>query len=104
MYSTQRDKMILKYIEEHGCLSRKNAAILFFKNDKHVSETMNRLLKQIPTYENLYNLNEKLYKEKLFKHIVNKLYMKGSLWFKSCWFDNETTVIKSIDEIKFWNC
>ena len=46
MYSTQRDKMILKYIEEHGCLSRKNAAILFFKNDKHVSETMNRLLKQ----------------------------------------------------------
>ena len=56
------------------------------------------------TPKNLYFDYNSIKKEKLFKHIVNKLYMKGSLWFKSCWFDNETTVIKSVNEILLQKC
>ena len=56
------------------------------------------------TPKNLYFDYNSIKKEKLFKHISNKLYMKGSLQFNSCWIDNETTVIKSIDKIKFWHC
>lgn len=29
---------------------------------------------------------------------------QGNIWFQSCWIDNETTVIKSVNEIKLSNC
>ena len=59
------------------------------------------------TPKNLYFDYNSIKKEKLFKSVFNNKYHyldQGNLWFNSCWFDNETTVIKSIDEIKLWNC
>ena len=59
------------------------------------------------TPKNLYFDYNSIKKEKLFKSVFNNKYPymnQGNIWFKSCWFDNETTVIKSIDEIKLWNC
>ena len=59
------------------------------------------------TPKNLYFDYNSIKKEKLFKSVFNNKYHymdQGTIWFNSCWFDNETTVIKSIDEIKFWNC
>ena len=57
--------------------------------------------------KNLYFDYNSIKKEKLFKRVFNNNspYLdQGNLWFNSCWFDNETTVIKSIDKIKLWNC
>ena len=59
------------------------------------------------TPKNLYFDYNSIKKEKLFKSVFNNKYPymnQGNIWFRSCWFDNETTVIKSIDEIKLWNC
>ena len=59
------------------------------------------------TPKNLYFDYNSIKKEKLFKCVFNNNspYLdQGNIWFHSCWFDNETTVIKSIDEIKFWHC
>ena len=59
------------------------------------------------TPKNLYFDYNSIKKEKLFKHVFNNNYPyldQGNILFQSCWFDNETTVIKSVDEIKFWNC
>ena len=59
------------------------------------------------TPKNLYFDYNSIKKEKLFKRVFNNKYPyidQGNIWFKSCWIDNETTVIKSIDEIKLWNC
>ena len=59
------------------------------------------------TPKNLYFDYNSIKKEKLFKPIFNDTYPytdQGNIWFQSCWFDNETTVIKSIDKIKLWNC
>ena len=59
------------------------------------------------TPKNLYFDYNSIKKEKLFKSVFNNKYHymdQGTIWFNSCWFDNETTVIKSIDEIKLWNC
>ena len=59
------------------------------------------------TPKNLYFDYNSIKKEKLFKSVFNNKYHdinQGNIWFQSCWFDNETTVIKSIDEIKLWNC
>lgn len=59
------------------------------------------------TPKNLYFDYNSIKKEKLFKRVFNNNnpYLdQGNIWFQSCWFDNETTVIKSIDEIKLWNC
>ena len=73
-----------------------------FKNINFVGGTLCGI-----TPKNLYFDYNSIKKEKLFKRVFNNNYPymdQGNLWFKSCWFDNETTVIKSIDEIKFWNC
>ena len=59
------------------------------------------------TPKNLYFDYNSIKKEKLFKSVFNNKYPyinQGNIWFKSCWFDNETTVIKSIDEINLCNC
>ena len=59
------------------------------------------------TPKNLYFDYNSIKKEKLFKSVFNNnspYQDQGNIWFHSCWFDNETTVIKSVDEIKFWNC
>ena len=59
------------------------------------------------TPKNLYFDYNSIKKEKLFKRVFNNnspYYDQGNIWFRSCWFDNETTVIKSVDEIKLWNC
>ena len=59
------------------------------------------------TPKNLYFDYNSIKKEKLFKSVFNNKYHyidQGNIWFKSCWIDNETTVIKSIGEIKLWNC
>ena len=59
------------------------------------------------TPKNLYFDYNSIKKEKLFKRVFNNTYPyydQGNIWFRSCWIDNETTVIKSIDEIKLWNC
>ena len=59
------------------------------------------------TPKNLYFDYNSIKKEKLFKRVFNNNnpYMdQGNIWFKSCWFDNETTVIKSVNEIKLSNC
>ena len=59
------------------------------------------------TPKNLYFDYNSIKKEKLFKRVFNNKYPyinQGNIWFQSCWFDNETTVIKSIDKIKLWNC
>ena len=73
-----------------------------FKNINFVGGTLCGV-----TPKNLYFDYNSIIKEKLFKSVFNNNnpYLdQGNLWFNSCWFDNETTVIKSIDEIKFWNC
>ena len=73
-----------------------------FKNINFVGGTLCGV-----TPKNLYFDYNSIKKEKLFKSVFNIKYHyldQGNLWFNSCWFDNETTVIKSIDEIKFWNC
>ena len=59
------------------------------------------------TPKNLYFDYNSIKKEKLFKRVFNDTYPylnQGNIWFNSCWIDNETTVIKSIDKIKLWNC
>ena len=59
------------------------------------------------TPKNLYFDYNSIKKEKLFKCVFNNTYPyydQGNIWFRSCWIDNETTVIKSIDKIKLWNC
>ena len=59
------------------------------------------------TPKNLYFDYNSIKKEKLFKRVFNNKYPyinQGNIWFRYCWIDNETTVIKSIDEIKLWNC
>ena len=59
------------------------------------------------TPKNLYFDYNSIKKEKLFKRVFNNTYPyydQGNIWFRSCWIDNETTVIKSIDKIKLWNC
>ena len=73
-----------------------------FKNINFVGGTLCGI-----TPKNLYFDYNSIKKEKLFKSVFNNKYHyldQGNLWFNSCWFDNETTVIKSIDEIKLWNC
>ena len=73
-----------------------------FKNINFVGGTLCGV-----TPKNLYFDYNSIKKEKLFKSVFNIKYHyldQGNLWFNSCWFDNETTVIKSIDEIKLWNC
>ena len=59
------------------------------------------------TPKNLYFDYNSIKKEKLFKPIFNDTYpymKQGNIWFESCWIDNETTVIKSVNEIKLENC
>lgn len=59
------------------------------------------------TPKNLYFDYNSIKKEKLFKHVFNNNYPyldQGNILFQSCWFDNETTVIKSVNEIKLSNC
>ena len=59
------------------------------------------------TPKNLYFDYNSIKKEKLFKRVFNNTYPyydQGNIWFRSCCIDNETTVIKSIDKIKLWNC
>ena len=59
------------------------------------------------TPKNLYFDYNSIKKEKLFKRVFNNnypYYDQGNIWFRSCCIDNETTVIKSIDKIKLWNC
>ena len=58
------------------------------------------------TPKNLYFDYNSIKKEKLFKRVFNNSHYinQGNIWFQSCQIDNETTVIKSIDEIKLWNC
>lgn len=73
-----------------------------FKNINFVGGSLSGI-----TPKNLYFDYNSIKKEKLFKRVFNNNYPyqdQGNIWFKSCWFDNETTVIKSIDEIKLWNC
>ena len=73
-----------------------------FKNINFVGGSLSGI-----TPKNLYFDYNSIKKEKLFKRVFNNNspYLdQGNIWFHSCWFDNETTVIKSIDEIKFWNC
>ena len=59
------------------------------------------------TPKNLYFDYNSIKKEKLFKPIFNDTYpymKQGNIWFESCWIDNETTVIKSVNEIQLQNC
>ena len=59
------------------------------------------------TPKNLYFDYNSIKKEKLFKPIFNDTYTymkQGNIWFESCWIDNETTVIKSVNEINLENC
>ena len=73
-----------------------------FKNINFVGGTLCGI-----TPKNLYFDYNSIKKEKLFKSVFNNKYHymdQGNLWFNSCWFDNETTVIKSIDEINLCNC
>lgn len=59
------------------------------------------------TPKNLYFDYNSIKKEKLFKSVFNKKYPyinQGNIWFESCWIDNETTVIKSVNEINLSNC
>ena len=73
-----------------------------FKNINFVGGSLSGI-----TPKNLYFDYNSIKKEKLFKRVFNNNYPyqdQGNIWFHSCWFDNETTVIKSIDEIKLWNC
>ena len=59
------------------------------------------------TPKNLYFDYNSIKKEKLFKHVFNNNnpYLdQGNIQFQSCQIDNETTVIKSVNEIKLSNC
>ena len=59
------------------------------------------------TPKNLYFDYNSIKKEKLFKHVFNNKYPymdQGNILFQFCWIDNETTVIKSVNEIKLSNC
>ena len=59
------------------------------------------------TPKNLYFDYNSIKKEKLFKPIFNNTYpymKQGNIWFESCWIDNETNVIKSVNEIQLENC
>ena len=59
------------------------------------------------TPKNLYFDYNSIKKEKLFKPIFNDTYpymKQGNIWFESCWIDNETNVIKSVNEIQLENC
>ena len=59
------------------------------------------------TPKNLYFDYNSIKKEKLFKRVFNNKYPyinQGNIWFRSCWIDNETTVIKSVNEIYLSNC
>ena len=61
------------------------------------------------TPKNLYFDYNSIKKEKLFKSVFNNKYtyivlLKGNIWFQSCQIDNETTVIKSVNEINLSNC
>ena len=73
-----------------------------FKNINFVGGTLCGV-----TPKNLYFDYNSIKKEKLFKSVFNNKYPyinQGNIWFKSCWFDNETTVIKSVNEIYLSNC
>ena len=59
------------------------------------------------TPKNLYFDYNSIKKEKLFKSVFNNKYHyinQGNIWFQSCQIDNETTVIKSVNEINLSNC
>ena len=59
------------------------------------------------TPKNLYFDYNSIKKEKLFKSVFNNKYPyinQGNILFRSCWIDNETTVIKSVNEIYLSNC
>ena len=59
------------------------------------------------TPKNLYFDYNSIKKEKLFKSVFNNKYPyinQGNIWFQSCQIDNETTVIKSVNEINLSNC
>ena len=73
-----------------------------FKNINFVGGSLSGV-----TPKNLYFDYNSIKKEKLFKSVFNNKYpyhYQGNIWFRSCCIDNETTVIKSVDEITFWNC
>ena len=71
-----------------------------FKNINFVGGTLCGV-----TPKNLYFDYNSIKKEKLFKSVFNNRYMGwGTIWFNSCWIDNETTVIKSVDEILLQKC
>ena len=71
-----------------------------FKNINFVGGTLCGV-----TPKNLYFDYNSIKKEKLFKSVFNNRYMgQGTIWFNSCWIDNETTVIKSVDEILLQKC
>ena len=71
-----------------------------FKNINFVGGTLCGV-----TPKNLYFDYNSIKKEKLFKRVFNNLYMgQGTIWFNSCWIDNETTVIKSVNEILLQKC
>ena len=59
------------------------------------------------TPKNLYFDYNSIKKEKLFKSVFNNKYHyinQGNIWFQSCQIDNETTVIKSVNEINLSKC
>ena len=59
------------------------------------------------TPKNLYFDYNSIKKEKLFKPIFNQKYpyiKQGNIWFISCWIDNETVDIESVNEINVENC
>ena len=59
------------------------------------------------TPKNLYFDYNSIKKEKLFKRVFNNNYPyldQGNIQFQSCQIDNETTVIKSVNEIYLSNC
>lgn len=93
--------LIYNIVGGKSCCDMKEAInnIRDFKNINFVGGSLCGI-----TPKNLYFDYNSIKKEKLFKHVLNKLYMKGSLWFNSCWIDNETTVIKSVNEILLQKC
>ena len=73
-----------------------------FKNINFVGGTLCGV-----TPKNLYFDYNSIKKEKLFKSVFNNKYHyinQGNIWFQSCQIDNETTVIKSVNEINLSNC
>lgn len=63
---TNRDKQILKFIEDNRAISIQQANNIFFKNYKSCSRRMKQLedLKIIKSYKNLYNNQKVFYTEK----------------------------------------